>query len=118
MNQNDINSASIRSFATASIICGLIAMATFFTGIIPLVAGGLGILFAVLSRREDRPFPSTSWWGIVLSAVGIFMGGLILTYALVTMVLPMMNDPAYYQEMKTLYMNTYGINLDELWGIQ
>ena len=118
MNQNEINSYSIRSFATAALICGLLSIFTFFTGLLPIFFGSLAIVFAVLSRREDRPFPSASWWGMAAAFIGLFMGLLITYYAVVNIVIPMMTDPEFYQEMKTLYQNTYGINLDDYFGIQ
>lgn len=118
MNPSEINSNSIRAFATASLVFGVLSALTFFTGFLPLINGGLGILFATLSRREDRPFPSSSWWGAALSFLGIFMGVMILSYALITMVIPMMTDPAFYAEMKETYQNLYGINLDEMLNAQ
>lgn len=118
MNPNEINSNSIRNFATASLILGVLSTLTFWTGILPFVFGGLSILFAVLSRREDRPFPSASWWGIAASCIGLFMGALILYFAVVSYVIPMMTDPAFYQEMNTFYQNNYGISLDELLQMQ
>jgi len=117
MNPSDVNSNSIRSFAMASLVFGVLSLVTFFTVFLPLINGGLGIIFAVLSRREDRVFPSTSWWGIVLSAVGIVMGILILSYAVIAILIPMMTDPAFYQEINMMYKNSYGISLDELLGM-
>ena len=113
MNQSEVNTNSIRAFALAALIFGGFSIAFFFTGFLPLVFGGMSIICAVLSRREDRPFPSMSWWGVMLSCIGIFMGVLILAYAIIAFVIPMMNDPTYYQEMKNLYQNLYGINLDD-----
>ena len=110
----DYNNNSIRSFSLASVIFGALSLLTCFTGIFPLIGGGLGILFAVLSRREDRPFASLSWWGVVLSCLGLFMGAMILTFAIVYYIIPMLTDPAFYQEMNTFYQNNYGISLDEL----
>lgn len=118
MNPSEINSNSIRAFATASLVFGVLSALTFFTGFLPLINGGLGILFATLSRREDRPFPSSSWWGAALSFLGIFMGVMILSYILIAMVIPMMTDPAFYEEMKQMYQNNFGINLDELKNMQ
>ncbi|MBR6476915.1 MAG: hypothetical protein IKS85_00565 [Lachnospiraceae bacterium] len=118
MNQAEINTKSIRAFATATLICGILSIFTFWTGFLPFIFGSMGILFAVLSRREDRPFPSSSWWGVVASLIGIFMGAMILYYVFMNMILPMMTDPAFYQEMKIYYQNNFGINLDEIWGIK
>lgn len=118
LNQNEMNTYSIRSFALASMICGILALMTFFTGFFSLITGGLGIMFAVLSRREDRPFPSLSWWGVVFSCIGIFMGALVLIYAIMTILIPLMTDPNYYQEMNTMYQNLYGINLDDIFRAQ
>jgi len=118
MPTTDMNSKSIQSFATASLIFGILSPLTCFTGFLPLVNGGLSILFAVLSRREDRPFPTMSWWGIFFSVIGIFMGALILTFVVLYYVIPMMTDPAFYQEMNTYYINHYGISLDDLWQVQ
>ncbi|MBO5994455.1 MAG: hypothetical protein J6Z22_07820 [Lachnospiraceae bacterium] len=118
MNQAEINTKSIQSFATAALICGLLSVFTFWTAFLPLVFGGMGIVFAVLSRREDRPFPSASWWGVVASLIGIFMGIVILYYVMTNMVIPMMTDPAFYQEMKIYYQNNFGINLDDMMGVK
>lgn len=118
MDQFDLKNKSISSFATASFVFGLLSLLLFWTGIMPFAAGAMGIIFAVLSRREDTPFPSMSWWGVVLSGIGIFLGSLLIYYAVRTVIIPMLTDPAYYQEMKTFYQNYYGINVDEVFHLQ
>jgi len=118
MDQFDVKRKSINAFSTASLVCGIMSLVLFWTGFMPLLAGSMGIIFAVLSRREDTPFPSSSWWGMVMSGIAIFMGITIILYAIKTMIIPMMTDPAYYQEMKVYYQNYYGINLDELFLFQ
>lgn len=118
MNQAEINTNSIRSFSTASLVFGILSVILFWTGIFPLAFGAMGVIFAVLSRREDRPFPSSAWWGCVASFIGIFMGLLILYFVIVNYAIPLMTDPAFYQEMNEYYLNTYGISLDEMLGLK
>ncbi|MBO4749047.1 MAG: hypothetical protein J5546_01885 [Lachnospiraceae bacterium] len=118
MPTTELNTKSIQAFSMASLIFGILAPLTCFTGFLPLVNGGLSILFAVLSHREDRPFPALSWWGIFFAVIGLFMGALILVFVINYYFIPMMTDPAFYQEMNTYYMNNYGISLDDLWKLQ
>lgn len=110
----EVNARSVRAFAKASLIFGILSMATLVTVFPPLAFGSMGILCAVLSKREGCPFPGISWWGALLSAIGLFIILAIMYFAIVNVLIPMYNDPAFYEEMKTLYQNTYGINLDDL----
>lgn len=110
MNPSEINNNSINAFSVASMVFGVLSLITFCTGIFSLFTGSMGIIFAILSRREARPMAAMSQWGIILSGVGIFMGGLVLTYA-VTLLL---TDPSFYQEVNALYQSTYGVSLEEM----
>ena len=114
---NNDYSHKYSGFSIASMVLGILSILTWCTGILPLAVGGLGILFAMLTHRSKGGMPSLSKAGLVLSCVGIAFGILITLMVVINFIIPMYTDPAFYQEMNTLYENVYGISLDELMGV-
>ena len=114
MEHAEINKNSIQMFSKASLVFGILSILTFWTGFFPFICGSMGILCAILSKREAMTTPSASWWGTMTSAVGLLMGALILYFFVVSYLIPIMTDPALYQEWDTYYRNLYGIGLDEI----
>lgn len=113
MEQKIRNENSIKAFSIASMVFGILSLVTCCTGILPLTAGGLGILFVVLSHRKGQPLPVMSIVGLVLCIIGILIG-LFLTITTLVYMVPILRDPQAYQELNTFYQNNYGISLDEM----
>lgn len=116
MNQNSMKDNSIQAFSIAALAFGVISLITFFTGIVPLFAGGMGLIFAALSRRKGMALTGAGRVGLYLSVIGIVFGATLLLYAYYTVLLPMMNDPEFYDTMNLYYQNNFGISLDEMFG--
>lgn len=114
MDKNKIVTNSIQTYSIASVIFGVIALLTFFTGIIPLFAGGMGIVFVVLSYRKGSPLTSAARLGLLFSFIGIILGVSLLIFSYYNVVVPMMTDPEYYAAMDQYYRNNFGVSLDEL----
>lgn len=116
MDQKTISKNSITAFSIAALVFGVLSLVTCCTGILPIAAGGLSILFVVLSRRQGQPLPQLSVLGLVLSCIGILLGLFLTTITLVYVIIPMFTDPNAYQELNTFYKTYYGMSLDEMLG--
>lgn len=98
-------------FGMASCICGIIAMATMCTGILPLITGSLSIIFAVMGHRKGRRMESTSLAGIAFSSVALLFVGFILFYSF--KVLPvLLQDETFHKQMSYMYESMYGEDFD------
>lgn len=96
----------IRTFASASLFCGTLSLLMCCTGILSVPVGALGILFAVLSKRADRPIHPASKTGIRLSCIGIVLGLAFLAYSIYMVA----TDPEYqkmYLETLQYYSQYY-----------
>ena len=99
MDYNQISpNNQFNSFAVASMFCGATSLLLCCTGLLSIPVGALGILFAILSQRLDRPMHYMSKTGIVLSATGIILGLIILAYSIYLIA----TDPEYQQ----MYLDT------------
>lgn len=101
------------TFGMASCICGILALATMCTGILPIPFGSLSILFAVLGHRKGKSLDTPSIAGIALSVVGLLFSAFIIFYAF--KILPtMLENEAFREQMNTTSQQIYGIDLDDL----
>lgn len=116
MEQNSVSQNSIKAFSIASLVFGILSLVTCCTGILPLAAGGLSILFAVLSHRQKKPLPPMSLTGIIFAAIGMILGLILTIFTIIYVIIPVMTDPEAYQELNTFYETYYGMSLDELMG--
>lgn len=116
MEQNTVGQNSIKAFSIASLVFGILSLITCCTGILPLAAGGLSILFAVLSHRKKEPLPSMSLIGMILAVIGMILGLILTVFTIVYVIIPVMTDPEAYRELNTFYETYYGMSLDELMG--
>lgn len=74
------------SFAVASLVMGILSLVCCCCGYLGIAAGGLGIMFALLSRGRE-PMCGQARAGIILSAAGMFLGLISILGALVLLVL-------------------------------
>ncbi len=96
------------AFSIAAIVCGIISIITCCTGFLSIIAGSLGILFAVLTRRTGRPMSSMSIVGICSSCIGLILGIVMIIYALV---ITAEQSPEYYEQ---IYEQIYGDDYDDI----
>lgn len=119
-NQNQANTVRKTPFAKASLIMGVLALLTIATGVLPLLFGALGILFAVLSHRKRKPLDTSALLGAVTSAIGLSIA--VVMFAITIMMLPtMLKDPEYREQLNSLTESMYGATFDEVmeegWGV-
>lgn len=111
--QPTVNTNKTNSFATASLIFGVLAFVTILTAFLPLLFGGLSILFAVLSHRKGKRMETPAFAGVISSTISIAFATLILTLVL-SMMPTMLKDPAYREQLNTMSETMYGITFDEM----
>lgn len=116
MERSTVTQNSIKAFSVAALVFGILSLITCCTGILPLTAGGMSILFVVLSHRRAKPLPPMSMVGLILAVIGMVLGLILTTITLVYVIIPMLTDPQAREELNTFYKNYYGMSLDELLG--
>lgn len=117
-NYKNVNHKS--PFSKASLIMGVLALLTIATGVLPLIFGSLGILFAILSRRKGTPLDTAALWGSVTSVIGLCIA--IVMFVITIIMLPtLLKDPAYREQLNSFSHSMYGTSFDEVleesWGI-
>ncbi len=98
-----------QGFSIAAMILGLLSVTLGCCGFsIPL--GALGIIFAVLCRRDGKKPDSNCQAGFAMSVIGILIG--IFTYVLI--IVRMVNDPAFMEQLNQISRLIYGMDFSEL----
>lgn len=102
-----------KSFATASLVFGILALVSFCTIVFPIIFGSLSILFAVLSHRKGQQLAGMALGGIVTSVSGIAISVMIIVMYI--MMLPqLLSDEAFLEQMNTTYEAMYGQSFEEM----
>lgn len=100
-------------FVMASLIMGLLALITICTGILPLLFGSLGIIFAVLANRKGKRMETPAFIGVITSVVGLAMSSVIVVMSF-AMLPTMLKSPEYREQLNTVSESMYGITFDEM----
>lgn len=87
-----------QGFSIAAIVCGLLSI-TLGCCSLSLPLGAMGILFAVLCSRKNKPLNSNCRMGLYLSIFGCIYGTVTLIYLIVKN----MNDPTFLQQLNQMY---------------
>ena len=95
-----------------SISLGLLSVTACCLGYLSIPLGALGILFAVLSRRKDKPLPPMCKTGLFLSVIGLIIGILMMVVSIYSAI----TNPNFwaamqetYEQYQQLYQELYGI---------
>lgn len=107
------NERSQKVFATASMICGILAMVSFCMILPSIVLGGLSILFAILSTRSGQAMLGGAITGLITGGIALFIAIFVLVTSF-AMVPTLMKDPAYRDYLNDLSMQMYGQSFDEM----
>lgn len=100
-------------FAVASMVCGVLSLAVCCcTGFLSVIPGGLGILFAVLTKRSGRKMHPMCNAGICLSVIGIILGILMTVFSFYVT----FNNPLYMEQLDMVYQQIYGVGFEEFWN--
>ena len=103
-------SSKNNSFTILSLCFGMIAIATCSMFFIALPAGGLSILFAILSKGRERKMQAICKAGIITSAIGIFLSFLITGAAFYLV----FSNPDYRQQLNDMSQQMYGETFDDM----
>lgn len=87
-----------QGFSIATLVCGLLSI-TLGCCYLSLPIGALGILFAVLCSRRNKPLNSNCRMGLYLSIFGCIYGIVSLIYT----ILKSIQNPAFLQQMQQIY---------------
>ena len=104
------------SFATASLVFGVLALVSVFTMIVipTIVFGSLSIIFAILSKGADRKMENRALGGTIVSASAFVINAAIC----VTSFYVVFSDPQatkdYLNTMNQIYEEMTGISFEEL----
>lgn len=96
--------------ATAALASGIIAVFSLWTLYLPLVFGGLGLIFAFLSKGFEKKFINNAKIGLIFSASGFFISLLVILFSLVYL----FNNPDALlnvgRQLDQMFLQTYGEN--------
>lgn len=97
-------------------IISIISAFTCFSFLTPLV-GGLGIIFALLSKGSDISFEKKAKRGLILSALSIGISFIFMLVAFFSTykTLSQYNAKELYEYMNEFYEKTYGQSFDEMY---
>jgi hypothetical protein len=84
-------------FAYVSLLMGIAAIFTYCTLVLPIIFGGLSILFAVLSYRPKKPLSPLAITGIVVSCFA-----LVTTIILLISSIILLQDPSYRAQISQI----------------
>ena len=106
------NTRKQNPFVTASLIMGVLAFVTIMTGVLPLLFGGLSILFAVLAHRRGKRMETPAFIGVIASSLAMTFSVVVLTVAL-SMLPSLLRTPEYREYLNNMSESMYGITFDE-----
>jgi ABC-type spermidine/putrescine transport system permease subunit I len=97
-----------QTMANAALVLGIIALATFWTIYLPLVFGGLGIIFAYLSKGFQPKLTGYAKAGFSFSAVSFFISLVVIIASLIYA----LNNPAVLMD----YARRFDQNMLQVYG--
>lgn len=97
------------SFMMLSLLMGVLAFSSCSFIITTMIAGGLSILFAILSKGNHPKMHFMAKSGITASVFAMILS-IIITSATVYLVF---HDPQYREMLNTTYESMYGMTFDE-----
>lgn len=103
------------NFSTTSCIMGSISLLTMCTGIFSIPTGALGVLFAVLSKKEKR-MDSGAKLGCILSAIGLCSGLALTIFVYVTTFISLFNNIDYSQIANMTEEQAMDYMMESLYG--
>ena len=98
-------------FAMVSMILGICSLALLCTVFFPIILGGLGLIFAILSKRRGRKMESAAMTGVITSSIGL---GLSLIFCVISVISAVhMLKPENRDMLNQMYEDTLGMTYDE-----
>ncbi len=99
-------------FSQASLVCGILAIITILTGVLPIFFGSLSIIFGILSKKSNIPYDTNAKVGFGCGTAGMLMS--VAFMAMTFILLPtMFKDEVFRQQLDTTYKQIYGVDFEE-----
>ena len=100
-----------RTMAVAALVCGIIAMAAFFTFTVfpAAIFGTLAVLFALLSRGSKNRPERNAGIGMTLGIIALCLNLVTTGYAMYRF----FTDPVFYAQVNDSFRSLYGENIEE-----
>ena len=105
------------AFATASLVLGIIAILSAFTGTVfpPLVCGGLSIILALLSKGNDRAMLPNAKVGVLTGILGLTINVLVVASAFLLLFTEPGLKEDFHRQLNQYYEYFYGESFDDAW---
>ena len=105
------------AFATASLVLGIIAILSAFTGTVfpPLVCGGLSIILALLSKGNDRAMLPNAKVGVLTGILGLIINVLVVASAFLLLFTEPGLKEDFHRQLNQYYEYLYGESFDDAW---
>lgn len=105
------------AFATASLVLGIIAILSAFTGTVfpPLVCGGLSIILALLSKGNDRAMLPNAKVGVLTGILGLIINVLVVASAFLLLFTEPGLKEDFHRQLNQYYEYFYGESFDDAW---
>ena len=105
------------AFATASLVLGIIAILSAFTGTVfpPLVCGGLSIILALLSKGNDRAMLPNAKVGVLTGILGLILNVLVVASAFLLLFTEPGLKEDFHRQLNQYYEYFYGESFDDAW---
>ena len=100
--------------ARTALIMSVVSVILSQTVFMSLVTAGVSFMLAVLSMRESLQPRGRTLIAMGLSLLAVIISLYIVVTAVTQVLIPAMTDAAFRQELNRFYMDTYGLNFDEL----
>ena len=81
---------------------------------VSLVLAGISVMLAVISSRENPRPQGRALIAMGLAALAVIVSVYTIVSTVTQVLIPALTDPVFRQELNTFYMDTYGLNFDEV----
>ena len=107
----NIKQAYAAKYSRYALILGIVSLAGLLCFPLMPIIGGLGIMFALISRGGARAFSKDARNGLILSIIGTVISGVltvgIVGYSTYDVMQRLKNDPGFIDEMVQTYEDMY-----------
>lgn len=103
------------NMTVAALMLSVFALLTLTTGLFPILFGCLAILFAILSKGNNRHMDTSGKISTTLATVSVILGVVISAISFYEI----KNDPEVHAKFNATFKQVYGVDFDTYWdGMQ
>lgn len=105
------------SFATASMVLGILAIVTAFLGTVypPLVFGGLAVILGLLSKGNDKAMLPNARVGVLTAVLGIVINIIVVSVSFYVIFATPNGRQEFHDQLNQYSEYLYGESFDEMW---